>query len=82
MTMTEMMTATFARMEKLIAEDDGTFGVHSCGKTFDIEAVGQVHLTLRKVEGAQTYMVQHMRRDWQLNGKRIAAAKLQALVGA
>ena len=81
MTMTEMLKATFDRREKLQSEDPNN-QIWLCGKTFKIDGVGEVWCGIQIAEGAQTFMRPHFRRNWELNGKRISAAKLQKIVGA
>lgn len=81
MTMTEMLKATMARREELQAKDPRR-AVWYCGKTFEIDGVGKVWCGIQIAQGSQTFMRPHLRRNWELNGKRIAAAKLQKLVGA
>lgn len=80
MTMTEMLEATFARRAEI--QKDREYEVLHCGETFNIEGVGEVWCGIQITEGAQTFMRAHFRRNWQLNGKRIAASKLQQIVGS
>ena len=82
MTMTEMLTATFERREQLQAEADHDFPIMACGKTFEVDGVGKVWCGIQIAQGAQTFMRPHFRRNWELNGKRISAEKLQKIVGA
>ena len=81
MTMTEMFNETMARREELQAKEPKR-QIMLCGKTFEIEGVGKVWCGIQIAQGAQTWMRKHFRRNWELNGKRIAAAKLAQIVGA
>ena len=81
MTMTEMLEATIARRDELQANEP-KFPIMRCGKTFEIEGVGKVWCGIQVAQGASTWMRPHFRRNWELNGKRIAAAKLAQIVGA
>lgn len=81
MTMTEMLEATIARRDELQAEEP-TKEIWYCGKTFDIEGVGRVWCGIQIAQGATTWMRRHIRRNWELNGKRISAANLAKIVGA
>lgn len=81
MTMTEMLEATFARYRELQAEEP-KYQMYYCGKTFEIEGVGEVWCNIQIAQGATTWMRPHFRRNWELNGKRIAATKLAQIVGA
>jgi len=80
MTMTEMLEATFARREELQKNMDHE--IWHCAKVFDIDGVGLVWCGIQIAQGSQTWMRAHFRRNWQLNGKRIAASKLEKIVGA
>ena len=80
MTMTEMLEATFARRAELAKESE--HDIYLCGKTFEIDGVGKVWCGIQTAQGAQTFMRKHFRRNWELNGKRIAASKLKEIVGA
>ena len=82
MTMTEMLKATIERREQLQADADGAYEIWHCGKTFEIDGVGKVWCGIVIAQGSQTWMRPHLRRKWELNGKRISAAKLQKIVGA
>ena len=81
MTMTEMLKATMERRAELQAQDT-KFEITHCGKTFDIEGVGKVWCGVQVAKGASTWMRPHLRRNWELNGKRISATKLAQIVGA
>jgi hypothetical protein len=81
MTMTEMLEATFARRAELQAAEP-KHRIDYCGKTFEIDGVGKVWCGIQIAQGATTWMRPHFRRNWELNGKRIAAAKLAKIVGA
>ena len=81
MTMTEMLQATFERRERLQAKQPN-HRIWCCGKTFEIDGVGKVWCGIQIAQGHSTFMRPHFRRNWELNGKRIAAAKLQKMVGA
>ena len=81
MTMTEMLKATMARRDELQANEPKR-QIMCCGKTFEIEGVGKVWCGIQVAQGASTWMRPHFRRNWELNGKRIAAAKLAKIVGA
>lgn len=81
MTMTEMLEATFARRERLQAEEP-KHRIMYCGENFEIEGVGKVWCGIQIAEGAQTFMRPHFRRNWKLNGKVISNAKLKEIVGA
>lgn len=81
MNMTEMLKATMARRDELQANEPERQIMH-CGKTFEIEGVGKVWCGVQVAQGASTWMRPHFRRNWELNGKRIAAAKLAQIVGA
>jgi hypothetical protein len=81
MTMTEMLEATIARRAELQAAEPNREIWH-CGKTFEIEGVGRVWCGIQIAQGATTWMRRHLRRNWELNGKRIAAAELAKIVGA
>lgn len=81
MTMTEMLEATIARRAELQAAEPNREIWH-CGKAFDIEGVGRVWCGIQIAQGATTWMRPHIRRNWELNGKRIAAANLAKIVGA
>ena len=81
MTMTEMLQATFERRERLQSETPER-PIWCCGKTFEIDGVGKVSCEIQMAQGHSTFMRPHLRRNWLLNGKRIAAAKLQKMVGA
>lgn len=81
MTMTEMLKATLARRDELQANEPSRQIVY-CGKTFDVEGVGKIWCGIQVAQGASTWMRPHFRRNWELNGKRIAAAKLAQIVGA
>jgi hypothetical protein len=83
MTMTEMLEATIARRAELQAEEP-KYEITHCGKTFEIEGVGKIWcgIQIANLEGASTWMRPHFRRNWKLNGKRIAAAKLAKIIGA
>lgn len=80
MTMTQMLEATIARHAELQAAEPNRFIWH-CGKTFEIENVGKVWCGIQDVAGVYQKR-RHWRRNWELNGKRIAAAKLAEIVGA
>jgi hypothetical protein len=80
MTMTQMLEATFKRLEMIQAEDPKYF--FGCGKKFDIEGVGTVHCLIDTAQGANTWMRKHYRRKWKLNGKVISADNLAKIVGA
>lgn len=79
MTMTEMMTATLARHTELQAAEP-TRRIWTCGKTFEVPGVGKVWCGLQDVAGVYVKRA-HWRKTWELNGKRIAAAKLAEIVG-
>jgi len=81
MTMTEMLKATFERRERLQAKEP-KHPIMYCGERFQIDGVGEVWCGIQIAQGAQTFMHPHFRRNWELNGKRISAAKLQEIVGA
>ena len=81
MTMTEMLEATFARRREL-QDAEPERQIIYCGKTFEIEGVGKVWCGVQIAQGATTWMRPHFRRNWELNGKRIAATKLAKIVGA
>ena len=81
MTMTEMLKATMARRDELQANEPN-HQIMYCGKTFEVENVGKVWCGIQIAQGASTWMRPHFRRNWELNGKRIAAAKLAQIVGA
>ena len=81
MTMTEMLEATITRRAELQAAEPKREIWH-CGKTFDIDGVGRVWCGIQIAQGATTWMRPHFRRNWELNGKRISAAKLAKIVGA
>lgn len=80
MTMTEMLEATLERRKQLQAEDP-KHQIWFCGKTFEIDGVGDVWCGIQIVQGVSTWMQPHFRRNWKLNGKNISAAKLQKIVG-
>lgn len=82
MTLTEMLKATFDRREQLQAEAGKGYPIMYCGERFQIDGVGEVWCGIQIAQGAQTFMRPHFRRNWELNGKRISAAKLQKIVGA
>lgn len=81
MTMTEMLKATMGRRDELQAAEPNRQIIH-CGKTFDVEGIGKVWCGIQVAQGASTWMRPHFRRNWELNGKRIAATKLAQIVGA
>ena len=81
MTMTEMLEATIARRAELQANEP-KYEIKHCGKTFEIEGAGKIWCGIQIAQGATTWMRPHFRRNWELNGKRIAAAKLAKIVGA
>jgi hypothetical protein len=81
MTMTEMLEATIARRAELQAEEP-KYEITHCGKTFEIEGVGKIWCGIQIAQGATTWMRPHFRRNWKLNGKLIAAAKLAKIIGA
>jgi hypothetical protein len=72
---------TIARRAELQAEEP-KYEITHCGKTFEIEGVGKIWCGIQIATGASTWMRSHFRRNWELNGKRIAAAKLAKIVGA
>lgn len=80
MKMTEMLNATLARYAALQAEQP-KHKIWMCGKGFDIEGVGRVHCSLQDVATGLYGVRPHWRKTWELNGKRIAAAKLAQIVG-
>jgi hypothetical protein len=80
MTMTEMLEATFEKLEAIMSEDPKYFW--GCGKSFDIDGVGTVHCTIDTAQGANTWMRKHYRRKWKLDGKVISADNLAKIVGA
>lgn len=80
MTMTEMLNATLARHAELQAAEPKLY-IWTCGKTFEIDGVGEVWCGIQYVAGIYQTRA-HWRRTWELNGKRIAAAKLAQIVGA
>lgn len=79
MNMTQMIEATFDRREKL--QNALNKKIHFCGEAFEVDGIGTVWCGIQVAEGAQTYMRSHFRRTWKLNGKRIAADKLEKIVG-
>ena len=80
MTMTKMLEATIARHAELQAAEPNRF-IWTCGKTFEVDGVGKVWCGIQDVAGVYQKR-RHWRRSWELNGKRIAAAKLAEIVGA
>lgn len=81
MTMNDMLLETLAKREELQKERPDE-RIWYCGKTFEIDGVGEVWCGIQIAQGASTWMRPHFRRNWELNGKRIAAAKLAEIVGA
>lgn len=81
MTMNDMLQETLAKRAELQKERPDE-RIWYCGKSFEIEGVGKVHCEIQVAQGATTWMRPHFRRCWELNGKRIAAAKLAEIVGA
>lgn len=81
MTMTQMLTATFERLAMLQKNNTNDYPIFNCGENFEINGVGKVHCSLVTAQGATTYMREHFRRKWTLNGKVISAAKLKEIVG-
>ena len=80
MTMTEMLEATASEMDK--ARDNRQYEAWYWGKMFDIDGVGTILCRIQLVQGATTWMRQHYRRNWELNGKRISASKLKEMLDA
>jgi|DEB0MinimDraft_6_1074348.scaffolds.fasta_scaffold128709_2 hypothetical protein len=54
----------------------GSFSGHASG--FADTPAGKIGLHFVVAEGRATIRPQHMRKTWTLNGKRIAASKLEA----
>ena len=81
MTMTEMLEATIARRAELQEAEPSRIILYA-GKTFEIDGIGKIWCGIQIAQGATTWMRPHFRRNWELNGKRIAAAKLAEIVGA
>jgi hypothetical protein len=73
MTLTQMYDATVA---KLAAEN----GDYTCGH-FQIDGIGKVKLSISPVDRSNSSLSRHYRKTWELNGKRISAEKLAAIVG-
>jgi hypothetical protein len=80
MNMTEMLNATIARHAELQAAEPKRH-IWMCGKTFEIDGVGKVWCGIQDVAGVYRTRA-HWRRSWELNGKRVAAAKLAEIIGA
>ena len=73
MTLTQMYDETIA---KLAAENDDYTVGH-----FQIEGIGKIALSISPVDRSNTSLSRHYSRNWSLNGKRISAQKLAAIVG-
>lgn len=55
-------------------------GGHCSGWTMTHQ--GEIKVDFIEAQGVSTFMPQHMRKSWTLNGKRIAAAKLEKILNA
>mgnify|MGYP003651277122 FL=1 len=80
MNMTQMIEAVKARQVEL--QKTSEYEVYMAGKAFEIEGVGKVWCGIQIAQGATTWMRPHWRKNWKLDGKVIAASKLEKLVGA
>ena len=76
MDMNEMLNAAY-KWQRECTEKHGRVPSHS-SKCFDIDGVGKVCCSLNVASTMQT--VRHYRTQWQLNGKRISAAKLKSCI--
>jgi len=67
-----------AREAELEATKKRIFSGHASGWTET--PIGELSVSFTVAQGVNTWMPQHMRKSWRINGKVIAAAKLDKLL--
>lgn len=56
--------------------------IHLISDTFEVAGVGKVRCELHLVQAVHCAVKPHLRKVWELNDKKISAAKLASLIPA